>query len=230
MIRAMGVRKKVVTRAPRGRGRPLGTASRAMRTQILQVARDVMIEGSFATATVRHIAERAGVDSALIQYYFGSKEGLRDAVVDNVVAEVAASMAAFDDGLGTVSDRARRVIRGYVSLVRANPVASRLLVREVLLATESGESPRCERVLNLVVNPLIAALSRIVEEGRQRGELLKLDPRAVVAAIALSCVGLSLADPLLRLGRPEGHGPLGDLGDAWLDVMPTLFIEGLRAR
>jgi len=229
-MRAMGVRKKLVARAPRGRGRPLGTGSRETRTQILHVAREVLIEGSFADATVRRIAERAGVDSALIQYYFGSKEGLRDAVVDNVVAEVTASMAAFDDGVGSISERAGRVIRGYVSLVRANPVAARLLVRDVLLATESGEAQRCERVLMLVVTPLVAALSRILDEGRERGELVPLDSRVVISAIALSCVGLTLAEPLVRLGSPEGLGQLGDLGDAWLDALPRLFIEGLRVR
>jgi AcrR family transcriptional regulator len=201
-----------------------------MRAQILRVAREVIIEGSFAEATVRRIAERAGVDSALIQYYFGSKEGLRDAVVDNVVAEVTASMAAFDDGVGTISERAGRVIRGYVSLVRANPVAARLLVRDVLVATESGEPRRCQRVLTLVVEPLVAALSRIVDEGRASGELVPLDPRAVISAIALSCVGLTLAEPLLRFGRECGLGLRGDLGEAWLEVMPSLFIDGLRAR
>ena len=49
----------------------------------------------------------------------------------------------------------------------------------------------------------------------------------MVGAIAMACVGLVLAEPLIRLGTCDGIGSHGDLGDAWVDVLPSLFLDGL---
>lgn len=46
------------------------------REQILDAARSMFIEIGYRAATVRAIAARAGVDPALINYFFGSKEHL----------------------------------------------------------------------------------------------------------------------------------------------------------
>lgn len=227
----MGVSKKLVPIGARRRGRPLGGESQQTRERILATAREVIVEGSFAQASAKQISERAGVDSALIQYYFGSKEGLRDEVVDLVVAEHAAALAALDDNQGTAAERARKLIRGYATRVRENPAAARLLVREILLAAESGGAPRCERVLTRLVLPLVAALGKIHEEGREHGEWQdSLDPRALIGAIVMACVGFVLAEPLVRLGSPDGLGFAVDLGDAWVDALPGLFLDGLLPR
>jgi AcrR family transcriptional regulator len=56
----------------RGR-RPGGTDTRAC---LLEAAREVFSEAGYDGATVRAIATRAGVDAAMVNHWFGSKEGL----------------------------------------------------------------------------------------------------------------------------------------------------------
>ncbi|WP_071510932.1 TetR/AcrR family transcriptional regulator [Mycobacterium malmoense] len=61
----------------RGRGRPARHAGQPdTRTQILDAARAQFIEVGYRAATVRAIAAQAGVDPALINYFFGSKQRL----------------------------------------------------------------------------------------------------------------------------------------------------------
>lgn len=52
----------------------------ATRTSLLDAARVLFAERGYDRTTLRHIAERAGVDAALVARYFGSKEGLYLAV------------------------------------------------------------------------------------------------------------------------------------------------------
>lgn len=61
----------------RGR-RPGGADTRAA---LLHAAREVFNESGYDGATVRHIAGRAGVDPAMVNHWFGSKEGLFGAAV-----------------------------------------------------------------------------------------------------------------------------------------------------
>ena len=61
-------------RPARRRGRrPGGTDTKAA---LLDAAREVFAESGYDGATVRAIANRAGVDAAMVNHWFGSKEGL----------------------------------------------------------------------------------------------------------------------------------------------------------
>lgn len=67
-----GVTEKTTGVRRRGR-RPGGTDTREA---LLNAAREVFIEQGFDGATVRAIAGRAGVDAAMVNHWFGGKEGL----------------------------------------------------------------------------------------------------------------------------------------------------------
>lgn len=56
------------------RGRRRGHSD--TREQILEVARRRFLAGGYAAVTMRSVAAEAGVDAALISYFFGSKQGL----------------------------------------------------------------------------------------------------------------------------------------------------------
>ena len=58
----------------RSRGRPRGTST--TKDDILAAARRRFLEHGYDGVTLRAVATDAGVDVALISYYFGSKKGL----------------------------------------------------------------------------------------------------------------------------------------------------------
>ena len=63
------------TRPPIRRGGPRGPEA-DLRSVILDAARPLFAERGYRDATMRAIAQAAGVDVALVAYYFGNKEGL----------------------------------------------------------------------------------------------------------------------------------------------------------
>lgn len=72
------------TQTPVKRGRPVRTPSAAveMRDHLLDHAEAFFSRHGFHGVTVREVARSAGVDPALVHYYFESKQGLFDAVFD----------------------------------------------------------------------------------------------------------------------------------------------------
>jgi AcrR family transcriptional regulator len=84
---------------------------------ILQAAQRVLVEKGFSGLTLRAIAAESGENSAMVQYYFGNKEGLVKAMIDSVFrddqqdAAAAMSSGASEDwlprfvgGLRTISE------------------------------------------------------------------------------------------------------------------------------
>lgn len=66
----------------------------ARRREILAVALGVFSSGEYATVTVRDVAVRANVNSALVYYYFKSKEKLIAAVIGHAMEQAIARYRA----------------------------------------------------------------------------------------------------------------------------------------
>jgi AcrR family transcriptional regulator len=78
---------------------------------MLAAAQRVVVAKGFTGLTLRAIAKESGENSAMVQYYFGNKEGLVKAMIDSVFRddqeEAAAAMSAVSG-----SDRLRRFVAG----------------------------------------------------------------------------------------------------------------------
>lgn len=88
---------------PRGRGRPRDATH--AREQILQAARKLFLASGYTRVTMRAIAAEAGVDAALISYYFGSKRGLFGAVMELIVSPPDIIRAAVRGDPGRLPER-----------------------------------------------------------------------------------------------------------------------------
>ncbi len=77
------------TNAPRRRGDET-------RARIIDETVRCIVEEGFASATAKHVAERAGVTWGVIQYHFGDRNGLLMAVVDDGVARLLESLSSAD--------------------------------------------------------------------------------------------------------------------------------------
>ncbi|MCB1154381.1 MAG: helix-turn-helix transcriptional regulator [Deltaproteobacteria bacterium] len=99
---------------------------------MFSAAKSVFAERGFAGASVREIAGRAGVNSALIRYHFGSKQGLYNDIIKRTLGDLRERMIlAFQEG-DSLNDRAQRALRTYMDYVETDPEFPRLMMRAVL--------------------------------------------------------------------------------------------------
>jgi AcrR family transcriptional regulator len=101
---------------PRRRGRPSRTEAAdapAARDRILVAAREEFSERGYDKTSVRGIAKAAGVDSALVHHYFGTKEQVFEAAITLSFAPAVEAPRAVEDGpLDTVGERLTRFFFG----------------------------------------------------------------------------------------------------------------------
>ncbi|WP_086694788.1 TetR family transcriptional regulator [Streptomyces recifensis] len=97
----------------RRRGRPPRAESGDTRDRILGAAREEFSERGYEKTSVRGIAKAAGVDSALVHHYFGTKEQVFEAAVSVAFAPALAAPAAIAEGpLDSVGERLTRFVLG----------------------------------------------------------------------------------------------------------------------
>ena len=81
--------------------------------KLLAAAVPLFAEKGFAAVSIREVAEAAGVNSALISYYFGGKSGLYEAVLN----EQFSVITVFLQSLGAQPLTPPEKIRGYARAV-----------------------------------------------------------------------------------------------------------------
>ncbi|HEX5983885.1 MAG TPA: TetR family transcriptional regulator [Solirubrobacterales bacterium] len=174
--------------------------SAATRKALLEAGRQVFDELGYDGATTREIGERAGVDPALISRYFGSKEGLFLAVINQ--GPLAGDVEPIDPEphalLGQLLRRWEEQGPSPVSRALATPT----------LTKEVREQVR-KVVADRVLGPLTRELGKTGEDRELRAELLI----ALVLGVALTRSNGTL-DGIARASLPELTAALGPLIDA----------------
>lgn len=181
-----------------------GTRGEETRRRLVAATIDVVAERGWDAATTRRIAARAGSKQALINYHFGSKEGLLR----------AAAEAALQEGFQGPLDAmlaAPSFVEGCMALVHALAAfdEGEPIVR---FATEAlARAPR-DPVLRQTMATLLAELRLGIADGvaeaQRRGEVpASLDPKGTALLLAGIFDGLGLhllVDPTLDVDAAAG--------------------------
>jgi TetR/AcrR family transcriptional regulator len=159
-----------------------------------------MSEKGLPRVTAREVAERAGVRPALVNYYFGGKQGLLEAVIAQVAGEMVERLRRTVEEEGSVEERLRSLIHGWVAAVADDPYAPRLIVEQVLL----GDPETIEAFVERFGRVNVASLTALFEEGRARGETRQVEPMFLIPALIGMCVFFFLAAPIHQRMFPTG--------------------------
>lgn len=100
-------------------------------TKILEAADELFGEVGFDASTTREIAERAGVNKALIHYHFRSKDGLLESLLGRYYDLLSETLrAALEKAEGDLRSRFGDLIDAYMEFLVQNRNFSRIVQRE----------------------------------------------------------------------------------------------------
>ncbi len=192
-----------------------GTAAR-----ILAAAEALLAERGYDGVSMREVAERAGVNKALIFYYYRSKESLFDAVLDRYYGAHAAALEVARSAGGTVRERVHRMLDAYVDFMDAHEAYPRLVQLEILRG--GPHLPRIRENLGRLYEWVAHTLGGLVSQsGPTSARQLALSISGLVVNYYTYAPALGAAwrgaDPLGKAARAERRAHLHWVLDAILD-------------
>ena len=210
---------------PRGRspGRPAADGA-DLRGRLLDAAVACFARQGIAGSSLRDIARDAGTTPALVHYYFGNRDALLEAVIEERLMPVTQHLR---EPLLDAGDDPRALIRGFVRAVlttaMAHPWLPQLWVREVL-----HEGGGLRRLMQERIGPVVArALAERFAQAQAQGRLNpRINPRLLVPSLIGQTMFMAASAPIWR-----GLFDAGDIdAEAIGDHVLTLLEHGLELR
>ena len=148
---------------------------------ILDVAERIFSDLGFDGASTRMISGEAGVNMAMLNYYFGSKEGLFLAIFERKISSFQTLLQNIGNDESISSwDKLSKCIDNYVDRIIVNNCFQKLINREISMSKRSDLSDKITQIL--MVNVL--EIKKILDEGIKKGIFFKdIDTQLVIASI-----------------------------------------------
>ncbi|MEE9434427.1 MAG: TetR family transcriptional regulator C-terminal domain-containing protein [Sphingorhabdus sp.] len=147
--------------------------SSSAKTQLLEAACQIMRDGDAVDLSLSELSLRSGLNSALVKYYFGNKNGLMLALLERDMANVVNALQALVAKEMEPEDKLRRHIGAVIDTYYAFPYLNRLLMRMI----RDSAPTEAKRIADLYLKPLSDAYSTLIADGVEAGKFRDVDPQ-----------------------------------------------------
>ena len=176
------------------------------RAAILTAALEEFAHEGVTGARTDEIARRAGVNKALLYYYFKDKEGLYAAALDQVFSGLHQRVASVLER-ADLPPRERLLLyaQTHFDYIASAPVYPGLVQREFMRSAGRALSPAASRIMERHGKPLYSRLEKLIEEGIGTGDFRNVDPIQTVTSIIGIIVFYFISMPaqlLMHAGDP----------------------------
>jgi TetR/AcrR family transcriptional regulator len=171
------------------------------RKRILDAALSEFAANGLAGARTEQIAATAGVNKALLYYYFEGKEKLYAAALEMVSARVRdRSMAVFLRDASPGERLLRAALDHFDRILTQREFQS--LMQQEMMRLHKGEEGELPILAKRIFGPLHAMFQAMVREGIASGELIEAEWLQILLATLGSNVFYFLSAPVWRLILP----------------------------
>lgn len=146
---------------------------------ILDAAEKLFCETGYEGTSTRQIAKESGANMAMINYYFGSKEGVFVEIMNNRIEGFASQLRIINEDKISSLEKLHKVIEGYANRILANVAFHKMMHRELSLTQRPEMYDKIKDAMSLNMQ----LIDRIINEGIENGSFNKVDGRMVIATI-----------------------------------------------
>lgn len=161
--------------------------------KIMQVARRQFVQKGFAATRMQSIADEAGINKAMVHYYFRSKEKLYREIVAHTLSTVIPHFGKGLQAKGDTLDRLDSIVRTYMEAIRANPDAPFFIMSELAQQRPDFITELRKRVH---FEPAIFDLMQQMSTDIEAGKIRQIQPFQLMLNVMSMCGFPFIAKPI----------------------------------
>ena len=139
------------------------------RKQIITAATQLFADNGFEAVSIRQIAQATDTNIALVSYYFGSKEGLFQEILNTRYPEAKQMLQDMNAADITPIKKLYKAINFYTNRIFDNPNFNKIMLREMSLM----QRPEHARMIVDGIYPNMQLVIGFIHEGQEKGDFKK---------------------------------------------------------
>ncbi len=163
--------------------------------RILDAAKRVFFQKGMAGARMQDIADEAGINKALLHYYFRSKENLHEVIFQQAFGQMMPRVAGIFGADTVFEEKLRAFIDVYISMALANPFLPMFVLGEMHSGADS-----------IVKKHFLANMQQLpfdkvrqdIKDAAKRGEIIPIEPLQLMLNVMALCLFPFIARPLFQ--------------------------------
>jgi TetR/AcrR family transcriptional regulator len=168
------------------------------RARILEAATNEFSANGLAGARTERIAEAAGVNKALLYYYFRSKQELYNAALEEIAEKVVLSGLSAMSLKCSAGERLVHFALNHFDRIHTRRTFQSLLQQE-MIRLHRGEKNAVAPLVEKVFKPMMLRFREALAEGQNSGELIRVDDMQMMYAALGANAFYYLSGPVMGL-------------------------------
>jgi len=194
--------------------------------RILDAAKKVFLEKGMAGARMQDIANEAGINKALLHYYYRDKEKLFELVFMSESQKFFPKINRIFESDETLEKKFHEFVKEYVNELRLNPYLPWFVLNEInrdpdgfLLKIMTGENrPRPMKFLQQI------------EKEIKLGNIRKVDPRHILLNLLSMTLFPFIAQPMVSRILGMGNKEFEQLMEERKKTVPAVMMDSIRKK
>ncbi len=191
--------------------------------KIFDAAHEIFTQKGMDGAKMQEIADKAGINKALLHYYYRSKEKLYKAVVKAVMAKALPTVRQVIESELPLEEKITRFIDFYIGLISKNTFIPLFIISEI----NKHPDHFFENVMPKQL-PQPEIFFRQVQEEVAAGRIRPVDPRHLIIHIISLCIFPFLGKPLMRMLLGLSPEEMKKLLDQRKQEVTSFVLAGLK--
>ena len=159
--------------------------------KILEAATNVFVSKGMEGARMQEIADKAGINKALLHYYFRSKEHLFEAIFAEIIKFAFPKITQIVQSDEPIVTKIEQVIDAYIDLLIKHPFIPGFVIKEL----NRDPSGLFKTVMKFGLNPQVVFDQ--IQLAMDRGEIIQMQPGHLAANIISMCIFPFAARPII---------------------------------
>jgi AcrR family transcriptional regulator len=166
------------------------------KASILEAAERLFCEMGYEATSTRQIGKEATANMAMINYYFGSKEGVFMEIISKRIADFRTQLAIICEEDLPSMEKLLRVIDGYATKILSNHGFHKMMHRELSLP----HRPEMFLKIKNSMSENLVIIEQIINSGITEGSFRQVDVRMLIATIMGTISNVAISPSKITYG------------------------------
>lgn len=191
--------------------------------RILEAARSVFMRKGMAGARMQEVADEAGINKALLHYYFRDKQRLFEGVFKGSAQQQFGCVWGALKDCNDLFEAIERFVQAYLDRMQNDPLLP------LFIAQEMNRDPDGLRAYVDRGMESRQAFLKLVEAAKAKGEIIDIDPRELLVNMMALCAHPFIARPMLTHIHGMNDEAFRRMIHKRRKTVPEFIIRSIRA-